>query len=145
MPYVSHQNFPICTDHLIEQRAVFHCNGQTKTAFGVGETTRRSNRQSFLLPQPQSSCIVRNDGPKLIKQQVNQLGQEARTQAQGLVSFKPKFSQAVGQVSATIGGSAQRVDQDMIATLQAAEKQVDEAVRALQAAATAAGRYAASL
>ena len=80
-----------------------------------------------------------------LRQQVNQLGQEARTQAQGLASFKPKFSQAVSQVGAVIGGSAQRVDQDMIATLQAAEKQVDEAVRALQAAAAAAGRYAATL
>ncbi|MGW4461370.1 hypothetical protein [Micromonospora sp. NPDC004704] len=80
-----------------------------------------------------------------LKQQINQLGQQARTQAQGLASFKPKFSQAVSQVGGLIGGSAQRVDQDMIATLQAAEKQVDEAVRALQAAAAAAGRFAASL
>ncbi|GAB3795553.1 hypothetical protein [Micromonospora zhanjiangensis] len=80
-----------------------------------------------------------------LRQQIDQLGQQARTQAQGLSAFKPKFSQAVGQVSSTIGGSAQRVDQEMIATLQAAEKEVDQAVQALQAAAAAAARYAASL
>jgi hypothetical protein len=80
-----------------------------------------------------------------LKQQINQIGQDAKSQAQGLASFKPKFSQAVGQVSAVVGGSAQRVDQNMIATLQQAEKEVDRAIQALQAAATAANRYAASL
>jgi hypothetical protein len=48
-------------------------------------------------------------------------------------------------VTATIGGSAQHVDQQMIQTLQAAEKQVDAAIAALQQAASAAGSYSASL
>ena len=80
-----------------------------------------------------------------LRQQINQLGQDAQRQAQGLAGFKPKFSAAVGQVGAVIGGSAQQVDRNMIATLQQAEKEVDAAIRALHAAASAASRYAASL
>lgn len=80
-----------------------------------------------------------------LKQQINSIGNDAKSTAQGLSGFKSKFSQSVGQVSATIGGSAQQVDQKMIQTLQAAEKQVDAAIAALQQAASAAGSYAASL
>ncbi|MCB0907794.1 MAG: hypothetical protein AB7L91_11480 [Dehalococcoidia bacterium] len=80
-----------------------------------------------------------------LKQQINSIGNDAKTTAQGLSGFKSKFSQSVGQVSATIGGSAQQVDQKMIQTLQAAEKQVDAAIAALQQAAAAASSYAASL
>jgi len=80
-----------------------------------------------------------------LRQQIAQLGQDARTQAQGLSSFKPKFSQAIGQVNGIIGGSAQQVDKNMVATLQTAERQVDQAIAALQTAAAAASRYAASL
>lgn len=80
-----------------------------------------------------------------LKQQINSIGNDAKTTAQGLNGFKSKFSQSVGQVSATIGGSAQQVDQKMIQTLQAAEKQVDAAIAALQQAASAASSYAASL
>lgn len=80
-----------------------------------------------------------------LKQQINGIGNDAKTTAQALSGFKGKFSQSVSQVSATIGGSAQRVDQNMIQTLQAAEKQVDAAIAALQQAASAASRYAGSL
>jgi hypothetical protein len=80
-----------------------------------------------------------------LKAQLNAIGGDARSTAGGLASFKSKFSAAVGQVSATIGGSAQRTDQEIIQTLQAAERQVDSAVQALQQAATTATRYAASL
>jgi len=80
-----------------------------------------------------------------LKQQINSIGTDAKSTAQGLSGFKSKFSQSVGQVSATIGGSAQQVDQKMIQTLQAAEKQVDAAIAALQQAASAASSYASSL
>lgn len=80
-----------------------------------------------------------------LKQQINNIGNDAKTTAQGLTGFKGKFSQSVSQVSATIGGSAQQVDQKMIQTLQAAEKQVDAAISALQQAASAANSYSASL
>lgn len=80
-----------------------------------------------------------------LRQQVSSIGQDAKSTAQGLSSFKSKFSQAVGQVSATVGGSSQQVDQKLIASLQAAEKQVDQAVAALQQAASAAQQYSSSL
>jgi len=80
-----------------------------------------------------------------LKQQINGIGNDAKTTAQGLSGFKGKFSQAVSQVSSTIGGSAQQVDRNMIQTLQAAEQQVDAAIAALQQAASAANSYAASL
>lgn len=80
-----------------------------------------------------------------LKQQIASIGSDAKSTAQGLAGFKTKFSQSVNQVSATIGGSAQHVDQQMIQTLQAAEKQVDAAIAALQQAAQAANSYASSL
>ena len=80
-----------------------------------------------------------------LKQQIDSIGNDAKSTAQGLSGFKSKFSQAVGQVSATIGGSAQQVDRRMIQTLQSAEKQVDAAIAALQQAASAASSYATSL
>ena len=80
-----------------------------------------------------------------LKQQIASIGNDAKTTAQGLQGFKGKFSQAVSQVQATIGGSAQSVDQQMVTTLQAAERQVDAAIAALQQAAQAANKYAASL
>lgn len=80
-----------------------------------------------------------------VKQQLTTIGNDAKTTAAGLAGFKSKFSQAVNQVQATIGGTAQGVDKDMIQTLQAAEKQVDAAIVALQQASQAASKFAASL
>lgn len=80
-----------------------------------------------------------------VKQQLSSIGSDAKTTAAGLSGFKGKFSQAIGQVQATIGGSAQGVDRDMIQTLQAAEKQVEAAITALQQASQAATKFAASL
>ena len=80
-----------------------------------------------------------------LKQQISAIGSDAKTTAQGLSGFSSKFSKSVDQVSATIGGSAQQVDKQMIQTLQAAEKQVAEAVAALHQAAAAASSYSASL
>lgn len=73
-----------------------------------------------------------------------QIANDAKSTAGGLSAFKSKFSQAVGQVNATIGGTATGVDKQMIATLQAAEKQLEAAVAALQQAAQAASSWAAS-
>ncbi|MFC4245349.1 hypothetical protein ACFOYW_18425 [Gryllotalpicola reticulitermitis] len=80
-----------------------------------------------------------------VKQQLTSIGNDAKTTSSGLAGFKSKFSQAVSQVEATIGGTAQGVDKEMIQTLQAAEKQVDAAIAALQQASQAATRFAASL
>ncbi len=78
-----------------------------------------------------------------VKAQVLQIAGDAKSTAGGLSAFKSKFSQAVGQVNATIGGTATGIDKQMIATLQAAEKQLEAAVAALQQAAQAAGDWAA--
>lgn len=80
-----------------------------------------------------------------LKQQLNQISNDAKQTASGLAAFKSKFSQAVGQVQATVGGSAQQVDKQIIETLKNAEKQVDTAIAALQAAADEARQYGASL
>lgn len=81
----------------------------------------------------------------VVKQQMTSIGNDAKTTAAGLAGFKSKFSQAINQVQSAIGGSAQNVDKELIQTLQAAEKQVDAAIAALQQASTAAARFAASL
>jgi hypothetical protein len=80
-----------------------------------------------------------------LKAQVAALARDASATANSLAGYKTKFSQSVSQVSATVGGSAQRVDQEMINTLQAAEQRVDDAVAALRQAAKAANDYAARL
>ncbi|QSE87880.1 hypothetical protein JWS13_04490 (plasmid) [Rhodococcus pseudokoreensis] len=80
-----------------------------------------------------------------LKQRVAAVGNDAKTTAQGLAGFKSKFSNAVNQVTATLGGSSQHVDRDMVQALQAAEKQVDQAIVALQQAAQVANRYSSSL
>ena len=80
-----------------------------------------------------------------LKSQLNSIASDAKSTAGGLSGFKSKFSTAVGQVNATIGGSAQRTDQEIVSTLQAAEKQVEAAVQALQQAASTAQDYASSL
>ncbi|MBB1502219.1 hypothetical protein H5397_12420 [Propioniciclava sp. MC1683] len=78
-----------------------------------------------------------------VKAQVLQVAGDAKSTAGGLSAFKSKFSQAVGQVNATIGGTTTGVDKQMIATLQAAERQLESAINALQQAAQAANDWAA--
>lgn len=73
------------------------------------------------------------------------LAREASATATSLAGYKTKFSENIGHVTATVGGSAQHVDQDMINTLKAAEERVDDAIIALQQAAKAANTYASRL
>ncbi|WP_298045275.1 hypothetical protein [uncultured Microbacterium sp.] len=80
-----------------------------------------------------------------VKQQLASISTDAKSTAAGLTGFKSKFSQAVNQVQATIGGTASGTDKEMIQALQAAEKQLDAAITALQQASQSAGRFAASL
>ena len=78
-------------------------------------------------------------------QQVRQLGDDAKKTAAQLANYKAVFSRAVAKVRGTIGGSTASVDRNMIATFQQAEKEVDEAIAALQRASKAATDYAATL
>lgn len=80
-----------------------------------------------------------------VKQQLTSISADARSTASGLAGFKSKFSQAISQVQATIGGTASGADKEMIQALQAAEKQLDAAIAALQQASQAASKFAASL
>ena len=80
-----------------------------------------------------------------LKQQIGALANDAKNTAQGLSGFKSKFSQAVTQVDATVGGSAQKVDRELVETLRMAEREIDQAIQALQAASHTANQYAQSL
>lgn len=80
-----------------------------------------------------------------VKQQLTSISTDAKSTSAGLAGFKSKFSQAVNQVQATIGGTASGADKEMIQTLQAAEKQLDAAIGALQQASQSASKFAASL
>jgi len=80
-----------------------------------------------------------------LKQELNAIAAEAKKTAGGLSSLKPKLSNSAQQVQRTIGGTAKRTDQQMIQTLQAAEKQVEAAIAALQKAATTAQQFSSSL
>lgn len=80
-----------------------------------------------------------------VKQQLTSISADAKSTASGLAGFKSKFSQAISQVQATIGGTATGADKEMIQTLQAAEKELDAAITALQQASQSAGKFSASL
>lgn len=80
-----------------------------------------------------------------LKQKLERISGDAKSTADNLAGFKSKFSQAVGDVSQSIGGSSQKTDKQIIDTLQAAQKQVDAATQALHAAAKSATQYASSL
>lgn len=80
-----------------------------------------------------------------LKQKLEQISSDAKRTGDNLAGFKSKFSQSVGDVTRTIGGSAQRTDKQIIETLQAAQKQVESATQALHAAAQSATSYAHSL
>jgi ElaB/YqjD/DUF883 family membrane-anchored ribosome-binding protein len=93
------------------------------------------------------SAAVEDDMSELqkLKSTIESLAASAKQTGAGLGQFKSKFSGQVGQVQAAIGGSAQRKDQEVIQALQAASKQVDAAVSALEQAAKVASGYGKSL
>lgn len=80
-----------------------------------------------------------------LKQQIEALGNSARQTSASLRGFSSQFRTHIQEVHATIGGSAQGKDRQVIADLQAASQAVDSAVRALQTAAGTARSYGASL
>lgn len=80
-----------------------------------------------------------------LKQELNSIAGEAKKTAGGLASLKPKLAQSAQQVQRTIGGTAKRTDQEIIQTLNAAEKQVEAAIAALQKASSTAQQFSSSL
>ncbi|WP_006245066.1 hypothetical protein [Mycolicibacterium tusciae] len=80
-----------------------------------------------------------------LKGTLEQIASSAKQTGGSLGQFKSKFSSQQGQVRQAIGGSAQRKDQEVLQSLDAAAKQVDAAVRALENAAKVATNYGRSL
>ena len=80
-----------------------------------------------------------------LKGTLEQISRAATQTGGNLGQFKSKFNQQRGQVQAAIGGSAQRKDQEVMHALDAAAKQVDAAVQALNQAAKVASNYGRSL
>ena len=80
-----------------------------------------------------------------LKTSLDAIAASAKQTGGSLGQFKTKFSAQVGQVQSAIGGSSQRKDQEVIQALQAASKQVDAAVSALEQAAKVAAGYGKSL
>lgn len=77
-----------------------------------------------------------------LKQQVNHIADDAQKTAQGLSGFSSKFAQTISQIQALIGGTAKGTDTQLIAILQSADKEVKEAVQALQSASQRAKEWA---
>lgn len=80
-----------------------------------------------------------------LKSQVESLARQAKSTADQLQAFQSKFAQSASQVQATIGGSAQGADKNVLAAIGDAKSKVDAAVQALETAASAAASYGSSL
>ena len=73
-----------------------------------------------------------------IKQQVNQIGQQATSTAGQLSQLAANLEKNIAAVNAAIGGTSSGEDKTMIAAFQQASKEVKNASTSLQAAAYAA-------
>ncbi len=80
-----------------------------------------------------------------LKQSLAAVANDAKATANSLGAFKNKFSHATNAVQSSIGGTASRKDQQIISTIESAQKQVDAAINALQTAAKTASDYSAQL
>lgn len=80
-----------------------------------------------------------------LKQQIIALSESAEKTSAGLQNFGSNFNSQIQTVSATIGGSSQGKDREVIQSLQQAAKAVQEATQALGIAARTAKSYGSSL
>ena len=80
-----------------------------------------------------------------LRARLTQIAGDAKNTAANLASFRSKFQRAISEVQASIGGTAQRTDKEIIQALQAAEREVNQAVEALSHASATARDYAARL
>ena len=78
-----------------------------------------------------------------IKQQVNQIGQQATSTAGQLSQLASNLDKNVAAIGNAIGGTSSGEDKTMIASFQQASQAVNDAVKALQAAGNAAKDWAA--
>jgi hypothetical protein len=77
-----------------------------------------------------------------LKEQLHQIGSEARQAAGGLADFKRRFEQSSTQVDALIAGTATGADRQITELLRAAGTAVDHAVQALEVASQGCRGYA---
>lgn len=80
-----------------------------------------------------------------LRQRLSALSDKSTQMAQQLLAMKQNFSAIIPAVQGTIGGSARRTDQNMIAALSAAEKKLEEASAALQHASSEGKKFASTL
>ena len=80
-----------------------------------------------------------------LKGQIESIAQQAKSTGGQLSAFESKFSQSSSQVQATIGGSAQGKDREVVQAIQDAQTKVKAAVEALNQAARVAAAYGQSL
>lgn len=77
-----------------------------------------------------------------IKQQVNQVGQQAKSTSAQLAQLAKNLERNIASVNNAIGGTANGEDKDMIAAFQMASQAVEKAAQALQAASKSATDWA---
>lgn len=80
-----------------------------------------------------------------LKQRVAQLAQEAEETSGQLAEFETGFTDTANTVSAEIGNTSTGKDQEIIGSLQAASKALEDSVAALQKAAQECSDFANSL
>jgi hypothetical protein len=80
-----------------------------------------------------------------LRQRLSALSDRSDRTAQQLLAMRQHFSQIIPAVQGTIGGSARKTDQNMVAALMAAEKKLEEASAALQHAALEGKKFASTL
>lgn len=78
-----------------------------------------------------------------IKQQVNQIGQQATSTAAQLSQLATNLEKNIAVINSAIGGTSSGEDKTMIAAFQQASKAVKDASASLQAAGAAAKDWAA--
>lgn len=80
-----------------------------------------------------------------VKAQIAALAAQAKTLSGQLAQFKTQFGRTANQVQATIGGSAQGKDRELLQAVQAAQKQVEAAAAMMATVEQKARQYGASL
>lgn len=80
-----------------------------------------------------------------LKTRIESIARESKKTANGLETFQRTFQGHAQEVQTTIGGSAQRKDQEVVQTLQDAARRVREACAALEQAAKVCNEYGRSL
>lgn len=80
-----------------------------------------------------------------LKQRLDELAKQSRTQAGHLDSFKSQLTRVANDVAHVAGGSARGQDKAVIAAITDAQKKLDAAVHGLQDAARQASSFSASL